>query len=177
MGTLDKTVYRQASPPIAEKRRCPRYPFCSAAEALDLEGDTRIFGRLADIARHGCYMDTISPFAKNAAVRLTISKDRQTFQTEAKVVYSMIGMGMGLFFTAAEPEQLRVLGGWLEELSGERQVKQTDKLPQNLILQPEPAKRSDHEVRTVLSELIALLNGKSVLNDSEGMALLRKLSK
>lgn len=177
MGTLDKTVYRQASPPITEKRRCPRYPFCSAAEALDLEGDTRIFGRLADIAKHGCYMDTISPFAKNAAVRLTISKGQQTFQTDAKVVYSMIGMGMGLFFTAAEPEQLRVLGGWLEELSGERQVKPVDKLPQNLILQPEPAKRSDHEVRTVLSELIALLNGKAVLNDSEGMALLRKLSK
>jgi hypothetical protein len=86
----------------------------------------------------------------------------------------MVGMGMGLFFTSTEPDQLQILGGWLEELSSRKLSEQN---PPNLLVHPEATKRNDHELRTTLSELIALLNGKNILNDSEGMALLRRLSK
>jgi len=47
----------------------------------------------------------------------------------------------------------------------------------NLSLQPETANSTDPELRKIVTELIAMLNGKNILNDSEGMALLRKLSK
>jgi len=50
----------------------------------------------------------------------------------------------------------------------------------NVFLQREPAKSPDvelRELRKIVSELVALLNGKNILDDSEGMALLRKLSK
>jgi hypothetical protein len=177
MELLNKTIYGQPPPsPVepVEKRSCPRYPFSPAVEALDILADIRIKGRLADISRNGCYVDTINPFAKDAPVTLTISRDNQSFKTQAKVVYSKMGMGMGLLFTTAEPDQLRVLGSWLNELSdgkvdGEEQS--------NLFLQPELAKGSDSDVRKIVSELIALLNGKNLLNDSEAMALLRKLTK
>jgi hypothetical protein len=177
MELLNKTIYGQPPPsPVepVEKRSCPRYPFSPAVEAFDILADIRIKGRLADISRNGCYVDTINPFAKDAPVTLTISRDNQSFKTQAKVVYSKMGMGMGLLFTTAEPDQLRVLGSWLNELSG---GKVDGEEQSNLFLQPELAKGSDSDVRKIVSELIALLNGKNLLNDSEAMGLLRKLTK
>lgn len=177
MELLNKTKYGEAPRAPAEpveKRSCPRYPFSPAVEALDLQADTRIMGRLSDISRNGCYVDTINPFAKDAPVTLTISRDNQSFKTQAKVVYSKMGMGMGLLFTTAEPEQLRVLGSWLNELSGGRAYEEETS---NLFLQPETAKSTEIDLRKIVSELIALLNGKNMLNDSEAMGLLRKLSK
>jgi hypothetical protein len=158
----------------AQERACPRFPFSPGVEAVDIQADTRILGRLSDISRNGCYVDTINPFAKDAAVTLTITRDNQSFKTQAKVVYSTNGMGMGLLFTTAEPEQLHVLGSWLNELSG---LKVNEQQAPNPAIQPDAANATDHELRKIVSELVALLNGKNILDDSEGMALLRKLSK
>jgi hypothetical protein len=67
-----------------------------------------------------------------------------------------------------------VLGSWLGELSGGK----ADGLDSpNPSVQPEAAHAADHELRKIVNELIALLNAKTILNDSEAMALLRKLSK
>ena len=158
----------------AHTRHCPRYPFSPPVEAIDTQADIRITGRLADIARNGCYVETISPFPAKAAVTLTITCDDQSFRTQAKVVYSQVGMGMGLLFTTSEPEQLHVLGSWLTELSGKEG---SEPKTSNLIVQSTATNATDQELRTIVSELVALLNGKKVLGDSEGMALLRKLSK
>ncbi len=177
MELLNKTIYGQPPPaPVdpVEKRSCPRYPFSPAVEAIDLQADIRIMGRLSDISRNGCYVDTINPFAKDAPVTLTISRDNQSFRTRAKVVYSKMGMGMGLLFTTAEPDQLRVLGSWLNELSGGKADREEQS---NLFQQPGASTSTDPELRKIVSELIALLNGKNILNDSEAMGLLRKLTK
>src|SRR5277367_5807431 len=155
MGLLNKTTYGQPPPiPVepVEKRSCPRYPFSPAVEAFDLQADTRIMGRLSDISRNGCYVDTINPFAKDASVTLTVARDNQSFKTQAKVVYSKMGMGMGLLFTTAEPEQLRVLGSWLNELSG---GKLDGEEQSNLFLQPGTATNTDVELRKIVGELIA----------------------
>jgi PilZ domain len=141
-------------------------------EAFDIQANTRITGRLSDIARKGCYIDTISPFAVPAAVTLTITKNNQSFTTQANVVYSQIGMGMGLSFTTAEPEQLVMLGAWLDELGGGEHSEQN---PPN----PEPqlgvGKALDYELRDAFMELIVLLSRNGILNDSERQTLLRKL--
>jgi hypothetical protein len=174
MEQLHKTGYGQLPRDPVEQRSCPRYPFSPAVEATDIQANTRIMGRLSDIARNGCYMETISPFAPKAAVTLTITRDNQSFKTQAKVVYSQIGMGMGLLFTTAEPEQLRLLGMWLGELGG---GKWREPDAPNLMQQPDSAKNTDHELRDIFRELITLLSRKDIVNDSEGKALLRKLSK
>jgi hypothetical protein len=176
MELLNKTAYGQLAPVPGDPsgtRKCPRYPFSSAVEATEILTDIRIRGRLSDISRNGCYVDTINPFAGNAAVRLTITKDKQSFETHAKVVYAKNGMGMGLLFTTAEPEQLHVLGSWLRELSGEKVSGQPAPNP---IVQPHGTNGADHELRKVFSDLVTVLNSKQILDDSEGMALLRKLS-
>ncbi len=69
--------------------------FSAGGEAFDSQANVQRTGRLSDISRSGCYMDTISPFAVNAAVILTVTRDGRTFKTKAKVVYSLNGMGMG----------------------------------------------------------------------------------
>lgn len=141
---------------------------------MDIQANTRVTGRLSDIARYGCYMDTISPFAVKAAVTLMITRDNQSFTTQATVVYSQIGMGMGLFFTTAEPEQLPMLETWLAELgNGEKHEVATPHADP----QPAQAKTADRDFRDVLSEMIILLSRKGMLDDAERQSLLRKLTK
>lgn len=114
-----KTIDQQKKSPSqnSAERRCPRYPCSSYVEALDVQTDMRIAGRVSDIAKGGCYVDTINPFAAKAKVALTITKNEQSFKSSAEVVYSKIGMGMGLMFTSAEPGHLRLLEEWIAELS------------------------------------------------------------
>lgn len=119
-------------------------------------------------------MDTISPFLAATAVTLTIRKGSESFKTQAKVVYSQIGMGMGLLFTTAEAEELRMLGMWLGELAGGDRRQPT---APNVELQSDTAKSTVYELRDIFEELITLLRRKSVLIDSEAEAVLRKLSK
>ena len=174
MTLLQKTNRGQRRRNPIEQRCCPRFPFSPAVEAVDIQANTRVLGRLSDIARHGCYMDTISPFAVKASVTLMITRDKQSFTTQAKVVYSQIGMGMGLFFTTAEPEQLRMLETWLVELDSGKKDELTSS---NADPQLEPAKTADPELRDVLREIIMLLSRKNILDDAERQSLLRKLSK
>ncbi|MGB7023766.1 MAG: PilZ domain-containing protein [Candidatus Acidiferrales bacterium] len=74
--------------------------------------------RSTDLGRGGCFVDTISPFPVGTSVRLRLTVEQKSFEASAKVVYSMIGMGMGLAFTSIEPEQLWVLESWLGNRSG-----------------------------------------------------------
>jgi hypothetical protein len=179
MKVADKPETGQAaSVPVApaEKRKSPRYSFSATVEAHDILADMRIIGRLSDISRNGCYVDTISPFAMDAELALKITRGSQSFITDAKVVYSSIGMGMGLLFTTAEPEQLTTLEMWLRELSGEKVIA-PQPAPKPVMEAKKASGGGDADLRQVVSELIAQLNGKGILDDSEGMALLRKLSK
>jgi hypothetical protein len=156
----------------ADLRANPRYPFSTSAEAIDLKGNTRITGRISDIALHGCYIDTISPFAPKATVALKIIKDNQSFETKATVVYSQIGMGMGLSFITTEIDQVHLLEAWLAELSGEKHRERESAAP---VLQFDPPKVIDQASRSCLNELILLLMHKSVLTASEGNAILQRL--
>src|SRR5271170_6655013 len=158
----------------AEKRRHPRFPFSTGGEAFDPQANVRITGRLSDISRSGCYMDTISPFAVNAAIILTVTRDGRTFRTKAKVVYSLNGMGMGMMFTTMEPDQARVLDGWLAELGGLIHLEPDPAKPGALV---EAAPVVDQELRDIVRELIVVLSRKSIVGDVEAMAMMRKLSK
>ncbi|MFZ3217218.1 MAG: hypothetical protein WA192_14270 [Candidatus Acidiferrales bacterium] len=162
----------------SEKRSCPRYPFSTGAEGVDTRANLRITGRISDIGRNGCYMDTISPFGVDAPVALTITRGSKAFKTQAKVVYSQNGMGMGLLFTTTEPAQVRVLEMWLDELASGKQPEPEPAEPEaELEVRTERVTSVDRELRNILGELIVLLSRNQVITDSEGMALLRRLSK
>jgi hypothetical protein len=104
---------------MPERRSFPRYSFTASAEVTDVKSQTRINGRISDLARGGCYVDTISPFIVDKDVKVRIVKDKAWFAAEGRVVYSAIGMGMGLMFTVVEPTECLILEKWIAKLSGE----------------------------------------------------------
>jgi hypothetical protein len=155
-----------------ERRRDTRYPFTSAVEVVLHETQTRIQGRTSDLSRGGCFLDTASCFPVGSSVTIRLTKDRRSFEADAKVVYSLVGMGMGVKFTAAEIEQLGTMEKWVAELSGEAS--------------PEPARlqssdqsctqdTSGNEKYHVLSELVMELMKQGILSNVKCQAMLQKL--
>ncbi len=158
----------------AERRSHPRYPCTAAAEIVDTQSGARINARTADIGRGGCYVDTLNPFPAGCLVKIRLTKDNQSFVAQGKVAYGMSGLGMGLMFTSAEPEQLWTLQRWITEL-GRTSVSE----PEIRVPEPEargaPEKNAKNEQYYVLNELIISLMRKGVLTDAEGKAMLEKL--
>jgi len=158
----------------AERRTHARYPCTAAAEITDLGSGARINARTSDIGRGGCYVDTINPFPVGTAVKLRLSKDNQSFVAQAKVVYAMSGLGMGLAFTSADPEQLWTLQRWITELGRTSAPEPEARAPEPKAWSA-PEKQAKNMHYYVLNELIISLMSKGVLTDAEGKSMLEKL--
>lgn len=160
----------------AERRNHPRYPCTAAAEIVDPVSGARINGRTSDICRGGCYVDAINPFPVGTAVKIRLTKDNQSFVAQGKVAYAAPGLGMGLMFISADPEQLWTLQRWITELGrtsvSEPEVRMLEPVPE---VRGAPEKNAKNEQYYVLNELIISLMRKGVLTDAEGKAMLEKL--
>jgi c-di-GMP-binding flagellar brake protein YcgR len=110
---------RPAGPSVAlagaDRRIHPRYEFIAAVEVRVAESEARIETRVRDLSQQGCYVDTNNPLPLGTLTDVRITKGAQLFEARTRVVYSRAGKGMGLMFTAIEPEQLRTLETWLAE--------------------------------------------------------------
>ncbi len=159
-------------PFLVERRRFPRYPFTASVEAVELTSQTRIQGRTTDLSRGGCYVDTINPLPEQTTVRIRLTRENRSVEAQAKVVYSVVGMGMGVMFVSADREQLLALERWIGQLSGE--------LPSEANV-PEPpdqtcaATNSNDAQADVLSELVIELMRQGVLSGEKGKEMLGKL--
>ncbi len=99
----------------ADRRTHPRYEFVAAVEVVAAESGARIETRVRDLSQQGCYVDTNNVLPLGTVTDVRISKGAQLFEARARVVYSRASKGMGLVFTAIEPEPLRTLETWLAE--------------------------------------------------------------
>jgi PilZ domain-containing protein len=99
----------------ADRRTYPRYEFTAAVEVVAAESGARMETRIRDLSQQGCYVDTNNALPLGTVTDVRITKGAQLFEARARVVYSRAGKGMGLMFTAIEPEQLRTLETWLVE--------------------------------------------------------------
>lgn len=161
----------EASP--SERRRNLRFAFTATVEALDVKSGTKVIGRSSDLGLGGCYVDTLSPFPVGTETRIRIIKEKETFEAQAKVVYSLMGMGMGLAFVSAQPKQVRLFQRWLLELSGKSVPNAAAPTPEPT--EPAAAEKTQTFKNVVLSDLIMTLMQKKVLTEKEGKELLRKL--
>jgi PilZ domain-containing protein len=163
----------------SERRRTVRYPFTSSIEVTDVKTLTKVIGRTSDIGRGGCYVDVISPLPEGTAVKVRLALEQRTFEAQAKVVYSQNGMGMGIAFLSATPENLKVLDGWIAVLSGvaptEPAAAEAPRRPASPPQKREGEASGDLEPKFVLNELIITLMRKCVLSETEGKSLLQKL--
>jgi hypothetical protein len=159
-----------------DRRAYPRYHFCASAEALDQGHRTRMSARVSDISRGGCYVDTFSPFPLKTDVKLRLTREKASFLADAKVVSSKTGMGMGLEFTAVEPQQMAVLEKWIGDLSGTAPFEpaETAAFP----MHSNGNGKNGHapkETGYVLNELILALMRKGTLTEEEGKTMLLRL--
>ena len=99
----------------ADRRTHPRYKFIAAVEVVATESGARIETRVRDLSQQGCYVDTNNALSLGTVTDVRITKGAQLFEARARVVYSRASQGMGLVFTAIEPEQFRTLETWLAE--------------------------------------------------------------
>jgi len=150
-----------------ERRRHVRYSFTGAIEAVKPESDTRVQGRTTDLSAGGCYVDTLSPFPVGTRVKVRLTKEGRSFETQAEVAYSVVGMGMGLRFDATEPQQLDSLKSWLAELSGESTEKEPARERADLVDLP-------MNNSSILNELVSKLVRKGALNETVSAGILQQ---
>jgi PilZ domain len=156
---------------VSENRAQVRFPFTAAAEIYELRSQTRVSGRCSDLSAGGCYIDTLSPFAVGAVVRIRLERDTREFEAAAVVAYAHVSMGMGLAFTEIKREHQAVLRSWIAELSGEHPHE-----PAAPAAEPETgAIETEANMRLVLNELIYLLVRKKIITENEGTGLLRQM--
>lgn len=154
----------------AERRRSLRFPFSASVEMVETSTGSNITGRTADLGLGGCYIDTLSPLPVGTEVKLKFSKGNESFEAQAKVIFSQIGMGMGVAFVSAQPSQIRTFQKWIQEISGT-----SAPLPEHETNEAASAGASQIDNSAILSELILTLMKKKVLTEQEGKGLLKKL--
>lgn len=140
----------------SERRQHARYPFTGTLEAIEPDSETKIQGRTTDLSEGGCYVDTLSPFPAQTRVKVRLTGEGRSFESQAKVVFSVVGMGMGLQFEAIDPQQLATLKNWLCELSREGTA-------QTRIGESNADTSSPADGNSVLNELVSELMRKGAL--------------
>ena len=160
-----------ATPP--EQRSFSRYSLTASAEVIDKKSQTRINGRISDLGRSGCYVDTLSPFVVDKDVKVRIVKDKTWFSAEGRIVYSKMGMGMGLIFTVVEPADRLILEKWIAALSGEPPCLEAN----HNTVEHHSAETSLNELCDVLNGIITTLIDKHILPDAKGKSMLQRLSR
>ncbi len=118
-GTSPQTA---AAPQVGERRRIdrrkhPRYPVSGGAEIRQQGVDSRIWARLTDISRGGCYLETMSPLPVLTYVNLTLTLDEQHLHAKGQVVVAHPNFGMGIQFIDLGPADRPVLESWLAGLA------------------------------------------------------------
>ena len=119
-------------------------------------------------------MDTINSFPAGSLVKMRLTKETRSFEAQAKVVYSLAGMGMGVKFTDTDPKQFSTLEKWMAELNGEL-------LPEPELQQPSEQscaqQRPGNEEYFILNELVMELMRQGVLSSEKCEAMLQKLNR
>lgn len=99
-----------------DKRRAPRYDFIATAELRDSVNEIRLSGRVTEMSRKGCYVDTLNTLPVGTVLSLEVSCDRGKFVAKGTIIYAHPGIGMGIAFLDSTEEQLMVLDSWLSVL-------------------------------------------------------------
>jgi len=99
----------------SDRRRVQRYSLVAIAELADPEEGKLVSGKITQISRNGCYVETPKTFPVGTSIKVIVSHDQRTFVAKANIIHVQEQMGMGIQFDPLE-DQLRILDSWLAEL-------------------------------------------------------------
>ena len=100
-----------------ERRAVPRYGLTAQTEIVEPVSGLRISGRVSEVSHKGCYVDLLNTLPVQTVVEVRITRDRGTFVSPGKIIYTQEAMGMGVAFFDTSADQLKVLDSWLTELT------------------------------------------------------------
>jgi hypothetical protein len=101
---------------FSKQRTLPRYNFIATTELTDMGSATRLSGRVTEISRNGCYVDSLHALPVDTVLTLRISRDQGTFATQGKIIYVHERIGMGVVFLDPPKDQVEILDSWIIEL-------------------------------------------------------------
>jgi hypothetical protein len=108
----------RTAPSGSERRQNERYAFIGIAELTDPDDAKLVSGRVSQISRGGCYVDTPMTFPVGTSLKAIVSCDERTFVAKARVIHVQEQIGMGLAFLDAPQDQLRILDSWIAQAPG-----------------------------------------------------------
>jgi hypothetical protein len=95
-------------------RRGFRFAVNAAAEiAPENSPSATVSVRVTEISLHGCYLETLSPFAELSPVFVKIFYENEYFEAKSTVIYVKPAQGMGLEFRELKPHCRVVLQKWI----------------------------------------------------------------
>lgn len=115
LGEPPNTKGDRAMPESAVRME-PRYTFAATTEIEDSSNSMKLSGRVSEISRKGCYVDSLNTLPLGTMLNLQILRDRGTFATKGKVIYVHERFGMGIAFVEPAEGQLKILDEWLTGL-------------------------------------------------------------
>jgi hypothetical protein len=107
---------------FVERRTVPRYHLVAEIEVFDPIRRTRLTTYTVEIGASGCFVRVPMPLELNTVIQVRIQKDRESFKTWGKVVHIKPELGMGILFFRAEPDQEKILQGWMDGLKSQGQL-------------------------------------------------------
>jgi hypothetical protein len=99
---------------MCERRRGPRFAFGGVAEITTLHPDTYIIVSTTELSQFGCYITTRKTLFIGTKVEVKITHQGRVFKSSGEVVSVQSQNGMGIKFTATEPNDAALLQVWLE---------------------------------------------------------------
>jgi Tfp pilus assembly protein PilZ len=83
-------------------------------------GESRAWGRVADISLGGCFVEMPSPFKEGTQIRLALWIQDKKVWALGKVATSRLGSGIGIHFLEMKEEDRTELKRFVESLPGPR---------------------------------------------------------
>ena len=102
--------------PNGAPRKELRYTFAATAEIVDSSSTVRLSGRVSEISRKGCYVESLNTLPVGTILNMQILRDQRTFTIRGRIIYVHEKFGMGVVFVDPPEDQLRILDGWLADL-------------------------------------------------------------
>ena len=150
-----------------DRRHSGRHMISTVAQVVELGSGASVNTRVSDLGLGGCYLDTMTPLPVGAEVRLGLLKDKKVIEVNGRIIYSHPGLGMGVSFSDATPQQRFEIDQWVAELDQIRTA------PVAMDTMPNQPSRATADGRLLL-KLIHLLAAKGVLGEDEVRDLLNK---
>jgi hypothetical protein len=101
---------------LTSRRAFPRYRFFANAELIQSPSAFRLSGRVTEISRNGCFVDSLSHLRLDMELNLRICRGDETFATSGKIIYVRPWIGMGVVFLDPPKGQMDILESWLVRL-------------------------------------------------------------